>query len=111
MKVSTAIEALKKLNPDDEIFITWFDKKEFQQEYDEWAYDTEAPPLQLPTEKWVEIVEGTQNDDRIAEAITESMRFDFKVLYDEYEKTLPPEIEQELWDIEGENNVATQKDD
>lgn len=111
MQVSKAIEHLKKLNPNDEIFITWFDKKEFEYEFEDWS-DLPESLTPISNDKWLKIVEGTENDDRIAEAITDSMRFDFNVLYKEYQETaIPIEVEQELWDIEGENNVATQKDD
>lgn len=111
MKVGKAIEHLQKLSPNDEIFITWFDKKEFEFEFEDWS-DLPESLTPIPNDKWLKIVEGTENDDRIAEAITESMRFDFNVLYKEYQETaIPIEMEQELWDIEGENNVTTTKDD
>ena len=98
MKVSNAIEALKKFNPDDEIFITWFDKKEFEQEYNEWA-DVDDEPLSLNQDKWEGIVEGTVADDRIADAIMESMRFDFSTIKKELDE-LKEVIEQDnqLWE-------------
>ena len=98
MKVSNAIEALKKFNPDDEIFITWFDKREFEQEYNEWA-DVDDEPLFLNQDKWEGIVEGTQADDRIADAIMESMRFDFSTIKKELDE-LKEVIEQDnqLWE-------------
>ena len=98
MKVSNAIEALKKFNPDDEIFITWFDKREFEQEYDEWA-DVDDEPLFLNKDKWEGIVEGTQVDDRIADAIMESMRYDFSQIKKELDQAKhEQEQEQQLWE-------------
>ena len=46
MKVSSVIEELKKLNPDEEIVISWFDKQTYQDYYNneeeitpaEWEY-------------------------------------------------------------------------
>ena len=46
MKVLTVIEELKKLNPDEEIVISWFDKQTYQDYYNdeqevapaEWEY-------------------------------------------------------------------------
>jgi hypothetical protein len=46
MKVSTVMEELKKLNPDEEIVISWFDKQTYQDYYNdeeeiapaEWEY-------------------------------------------------------------------------
>ena len=46
MKVSTVINELKKLNPDEEIVISWFDKQTYQDYYNdeeeitpaEWEY-------------------------------------------------------------------------
>lgn len=46
MKVSTVIEELKKLNPNEEIVISWFDKQTYQDYYNdeeeitpaEWEY-------------------------------------------------------------------------
>lgn len=111
MKVSNAIEALKKLNPNEDIFITWFDKKEFEFEYDEWS-DVTDEPLELNKDKWEGIVEGTQVDDRIADAIMESMRYDFAQIKKEQDELREQqETEQELWDIEGDVNVTTKKDD
>ena len=46
MKVSTVIQELKKLNPDEEIVVSWFDKQTYQDYYndeeevsqEEWDY-------------------------------------------------------------------------
>lgn len=98
MKVSNAIEALKKFNPNDEIFITWFDQKEFEQEFEDWS-DLPEAITPIANDKWIKIVEGTHADDRIAEAITESMRYDFNNLYKEYIQTTDEiETDTELWE-------------
>ena len=95
MKVSHAIEALKKFNSDDEIFITWFDKNEFMYEFAEWA-DQEVEPI--TNDEWEGIVEGTSADDRIAEAIMESMRYDFKKLEEQQQAKELSELDKELWE-------------
>lgn len=98
MKVGRAIEALKKLSPNDEIFITWFDQKEFEQEFEDWS-DLPEALTPIANDKWVKIVEGTENDDRVAEAIIDSMRYDFNRLYEEYVKTTNEiETDTELWE-------------
>jgi hypothetical protein len=100
MKVGKAIEHLQKLNPDEDIFITWFDKKEFEFEFESWS-DLSVPLTPISNDKWEGIVEGTTADDRIADAISESMQYDFNQIYKEYEQTqIDPEVEKELWDIE-----------
>ena len=46
MKVSTVIQELRKLNPDEEIVVSWFDKQTYQDYYNdeeevsqaEWDY-------------------------------------------------------------------------
>ena len=95
MKVSKAIEALKKLNANDEIFITWFDKDEFMFEFSEWAEQDVEP---ITDDEWEGIVEGTTADDRIAEAINESMQFDFKKLLEKQEAKEISELDKELWE-------------
>lgn len=94
MQVKKALEALSKLDPKEEIFITWFDKKEFLNEFNEWT-DEVIP--EVTEEDWLGVVQGTENDDRIADAIMESMKFDFHALTVKLEQALITQLEQTLW--------------
>jgi len=96
MQVSRAIALLEKLNPDDVIYITWFDKAEFMYEFSEWAETTELPIVN--DDEWETVVNGTESDDRIAEAIAESMRFDFKRISEIQIETQVEQIDKELWE-------------
>jgi hypothetical protein len=96
MQVSRAIALLEKLNPDDEIYITWFDKTEFMYEFGEWAETTELPVVN--DDEWATVVQGTESDDRIAEAIAESMRFDFKRINEIQVETQVEQLDKELWE-------------
>ena len=96
MQVSRAIALLEKLNPDDEIYITWFDKTEFMYEFGEWAETTELPVVN--DDEWHEVVEGTESDDRIADAIMDSMRFDFKRINEKQVETQVEQLDKELWE-------------
>ena len=96
MQVSRAIALLEKLNPDDEIYITWFDKTEFMYEFGEWAETTEL--LVVNDDEWHEVVEGTESDDRIADAIMDSMRFDFKRINEKQVETQVEQLDKELWE-------------
>jgi hypothetical protein len=95
MKVSQAIEGLKNFDPNADIFITWFDKDEFMYEFAEWA-DSEVEPI--TNDEWEGIVEGTTNDDRIAEAIMESMRYDFNKLLEQQQAKELSKLDKELWE-------------
>lgn len=99
--VSKAIDELKKFDPNSDVFITWFDKVEFETEYYEWNDNQQLDPP-LNDDEWEGIVEGTTADDRIYEAIMESMRFDFQQLKEQREKLkeqdIEQDIEQELWE-------------
>ena len=95
MKVKSAIEGLKNFNPNAEIFITWFDKEEFMLELNEWAnYEVEP----ISDREWLDVVNGTTNDDRIAEAITESMRYDFQKIIEKQNAKEVELLEKELWE-------------
>jgi len=97
VQVSRAIALLEKLNPDDEIYITWFDKTEFMYEFGEWAETTAELPV-LNDDEWHDVVEGTESDDRIADSIMESMRFDFKRINEKQIETQVEQIDKELWE-------------
>lgn len=97
MQVSRAIALLEKLNPDDEIYITWFDKTEFMYEFGEWAETTNELPV-VNDDEWHEVVEGTESDDRIADAIMDSMRFDFKRINEKQVETQVEQLDKELWE-------------
>jgi hypothetical protein len=96
MQVSRAIALLEKLNPDDVIYITWFDKTEFMYEFSEWAETTELPVVN--DDEWETVVDGTEGDDRIADAIMESMRFDFKRISEIQIETQVEQLDKELWE-------------
>jgi hypothetical protein len=96
MQVSRAIALLEKLNPDDVIYITWFDKTEFMYEFGEWAETTELPVVN--DDEWATVVQGTESDDRIADAIMESMRFDFKRISEIQIDTQVEQLDKELWE-------------
>lgn len=98
MLVSEAIESLKKFNHDETIFMTYMHRKEFQDEFDNWNAEAGTPCVLLTDEEWNYVVEGTQNDDRIAEAIYESMKFDFNKIVEERQKHKEQSTEQQLWE-------------
>jgi hypothetical protein len=55
MKVSTVIKELKKLNPDEEIVVSWFDKQTYQDYYND---EQEITPAE-----WEYVVKSLDNSD------------------------------------------------
>ena len=55
MKVSTVIEELKKLNPDEEIVVSWFDKQTYQDYYND---EEEVAPAE-----WEYVVKSISTND------------------------------------------------
>ena len=55
MKVSTVINELKKLNPDEEIVVSWFDKQTYQDYYND---EEEITPAQ-----WEYVVKSISTND------------------------------------------------
>jgi predicted HNH restriction endonuclease len=55
MKVSTVIQELKKLNPDEEIVVSWFDKQTYQDYYND---EIEITPAQ-----WEYVVKFISDND------------------------------------------------
>jgi hypothetical protein len=55
MKVSTVIEELKKLNPDEEIVVSWFDKQTYQDFYND---EEEVAPAE-----WEYVVKSISTND------------------------------------------------
>jgi hypothetical protein len=55
MKVSTVIEELKKLNPEEEIVVSWFDKQTYQDYYND---EEEVAPAE-----WEYVVKSLSDSD------------------------------------------------
>ena len=62
MKVSTIIEELKKLNPDEEIVASWFDKQTYQDYYN---VEEEVAPAE-----WEYVVKSLSDSDYYWQQIT-----------------------------------------
>jgi hypothetical protein len=100
MLVKEVIQALSKFDLEADIYCAWFDKQEFLTEFAIWADDNLKPKsvVEVTDEEWESIVTGTLNDDRINEAIMDSMRFDFEKLANEKEQHQETEQDQQLWE-------------
>ena len=62
MKVSTVIEELKKLNPDEEIVVSWFDKQIYQDYYND---EEEVAPAE-----WEYVVKSLWDSDYYWQQVT-----------------------------------------
>lgn len=100
MLVKDVIQALNKFGLEADIYCAWFDKQEFLTEFAIWADDNNVPKslVEVTDKEWESVVSGTMGDDRINEAITDSMRFDFEKLAREKEELQITTQEQQLWE-------------
>lgn len=62
MKVSTVIEELKKLNPDEEIVVSWFNKQIYQDYYND---EEEVAPAE-----WEYVVKSLSDSDYYWQQVT-----------------------------------------
>lgn len=62
MKVSTVIEELKKLNPEEEIVVSWFDKQTYQDYYND---EEEVAPAE-----WEYVVKSLSDSDYYWQQVT-----------------------------------------
>ena len=62
MKVSTVIEELKKLNPDEEIVVSWFNKQIYQDYYND---EEEIAPAE-----WEYVVKSLSDSDYYWQQVT-----------------------------------------
>ena len=97
MKVSEIQELLKKFDPNEMMFFSYFSKGDFVMEFNDWNDNKPLDPP-LTDEEWRVVVEGTLNDDRIAEAINECMRFDFNKLLEDRQAKEVSEQDLKLWE-------------
>jgi hypothetical protein len=62
MKVSTVIDELKKLNPDEEIVVIWFDKQTYQDYYND--------EIEITPAEWEYVVKSLSDSDYYWQQVT-----------------------------------------
>ena len=102
-KVESAIDYLKKQDPNDDIVFIVMTRDEFISEYVAWVDDDSDPtikelPNYLTKEVWERIADGIYQDDRVQEALMDSARYDFDLIQRKLEVQLNGQDEQELWE-------------
>lgn len=105
MKVREVVELLQGLsNQEDELLAPFlFTFNDYMYEFEDYvkgAYEMDLPDelKAYAKEHWSELAQGVHNDDRVHEAFSASINFDFARMVDDYEKTkVKDEEEEQLW--------------
>lgn len=102
MKVKEVVELLQGLNQEEELLAPFlFSFQDYLYEFQDYvanSYDMELPDelKAYAKEHWSELAQGVHADDRVHEAFSASINFDFARMVNDYEKTKVKDEEEEL---------------
>lgn len=89
MKVKALKAYLKKLQPDDDVIAIVFNFDEYLLELGHWCREEgvtiDKELISRVKKQWVSLAKATEQDDRVREAISGSMAYDFNQLITEVE--------------------------